>query len=351
MRTMKRTATIARELSVPVQIGENFNGPEGMLSALSARACDYVMPDVARIGGVTGWMQAAALAAAKGVEMSSHLMPEVSAQLLSATPTAHWLEYVDWADALLQEPLRLIEGKVLTSQRPGSGIAWTRTRYASSRRSDHGRGSHDQHLWLRPCRAERSRPRKLAEVLCDCLDGASSASGQTIRRRLCRMDAASSRCGRSSRQDEAIAFDRRANVGLHHLAIAVVDRTGLDALYQRVSNWPRVVVEFGPQLSGPGPEIHFIVREPSGARIRVYVRSSPRGRAQDAVRRFDGLDEEEDIVSKPKILVLGAGGTGGYFGGRLAESGADVTFLVREGRRKMLSEQGCGSRARSETRK
>jgi 2-dehydropantoate 2-reductase len=45
-------------------------------------------------------------------------------------------------------------------------------------------------------------------------------------------------------------------------------------------------------------------------------------------------------VSEPKILVLGAGGTGGYFGGRLAESGADVTFLVREGRRKILSEQG-----------
>ena len=67
--------------------------------------------------------------------------------------------------------------------------------------------------------------------------------------------------------DEAIAFDRRANVGLHHLAIAVVDRAGLDALYQRVSNWPGVVVEFGPQLSGAGPKIHFIVREPSGVRI------------------------------------------------------------------------------------
>jgi len=118
------SAAIARELAVPVQIGENFNGPEGMAHALSARASDYVMPDVARIGGVTGWMQAAALAAAKGVEMSSHLMPEVSAQLLSATPTAHWLEYVDWADALLQEPLRIIDGKVLTSQRAGSGVAW-----------------------------------------------------------------------------------------------------------------------------------------------------------------------------------------------------------------------------------
>jgi hypothetical protein len=67
--------------------------------------------------------------------------------------------------------------------------------------------------------------------------------------------------------DEAIAFDRRANVGLHHLAIAVVDRAGLDALYQRVSNWPGVVVEFGPQPSGAGSKIHFVVREPSGVRI------------------------------------------------------------------------------------
>lgn len=54
-----------------------------------------MMPDVARIGGVSGWFAAASLAAAHDVEMSSHLMPEISAQLVCATPTAHWLEYVD----------------------------------------------------------------------------------------------------------------------------------------------------------------------------------------------------------------------------------------------------------------
>ena len=53
-------AAIARALIVPVQIGENFNGPEAMVEALRAGACDYVMPDVARIGGVTGSLQAAA---------------------------------------------------------------------------------------------------------------------------------------------------------------------------------------------------------------------------------------------------------------------------------------------------
>ena len=117
-------AIISRELRVPVQIGENFNGPQDMLRALSARASDFIMPDVARIGGVTGWMQAAGVATAHQIEMSSHLMPEISAQLLCATPTAHWLEYVDWADAILLNPLQIVDGKVLTSDMPGSGILW-----------------------------------------------------------------------------------------------------------------------------------------------------------------------------------------------------------------------------------
>jgi mandelate racemase len=117
-------AAIARATEVPLQIGENFNGPEAMTQALAEEACDYVMPDAARIGGVTGWMQAAGIAAARGIEMSSHLIPEISAHLLSATPTAHWLEYVDWADAILEEPLEIADGSVICPKRPGLGIAW-----------------------------------------------------------------------------------------------------------------------------------------------------------------------------------------------------------------------------------
>jgi mandelate racemase len=118
-------AEIARSLQVPVQIGENFNGPEAMIDALGARACDYVMTDVNRIGGVTGWIQAAGVAAASGVEMSSHLIPEVSVHLLAATPTAHWLEYVDWADAVLEEPAKLVDGAIAAPDRPGLGLAWS----------------------------------------------------------------------------------------------------------------------------------------------------------------------------------------------------------------------------------
>jgi mandelate racemase len=117
-------ARVAREVATPIQIGENFMGPEQMAQALAANACDYVMPDAERIGGVTGWLRAAALAQGAGVEMSSHLFPELSAHLLAVTPTCHWLEYVDWADAILAEPARLQDGNLVIPGRPGSGIAW-----------------------------------------------------------------------------------------------------------------------------------------------------------------------------------------------------------------------------------
>jgi mandelate racemase len=117
-------ARLARELATPVQLGENFMGPEQMAQAIAAQACDFVMPDAERIGGVTGWMRAAALAQGAGLEMSSHLFPEVSVHLLAATPTCHWLEYVDWADAILAQPLRIEGGQALVPERPGIGVEW-----------------------------------------------------------------------------------------------------------------------------------------------------------------------------------------------------------------------------------
>ena len=117
-------ATLVRELATPIQIGENFSGARAMAEALGMSACDYVMPDLERIGGVSGWQHAAGLAATRGIEMSSHLFPEVSAHLLAVTPTRHWLEYVDWANPILEEPLRIVDGKALVADRTGNGLSW-----------------------------------------------------------------------------------------------------------------------------------------------------------------------------------------------------------------------------------
>jgi mandelate racemase len=117
-------ARIADAIITPIQIGENFMGPEQMAQALAAGASDFVMPDAQRIGGVTGWMRAAALAQGAGCEMSSHLFPEVSCHLLAVTPTCHWLEYVDWAAPILAEPLVIRDGHVITPARAGHGMRW-----------------------------------------------------------------------------------------------------------------------------------------------------------------------------------------------------------------------------------
>ena len=117
-------ARIAAELRTPLQTGENLVDTFELINALEAKAMDYVMPDAQRIGGVTGWLRAAAITHAYGMDMSSHLFPEYSAHLLCVTPTAHWLEYMDWATPVVTEPIEIKNGYALTPDRPGSGITW-----------------------------------------------------------------------------------------------------------------------------------------------------------------------------------------------------------------------------------
>ncbi len=95
-----------------------------MQKAIEARAADFYMPDVQRIGGVTGWLRASALAHVHDLAMSSHLFPEISCHLLAITPTCHWLEYMDWADEILANPIRIESGHAVIPDRPGCGIEW-----------------------------------------------------------------------------------------------------------------------------------------------------------------------------------------------------------------------------------
>jgi mandelate racemase len=117
-------AFVARAVRTPIQCGENWWGTLDMQHAIEAQASDFVMPDVMKIGGVTGWMRAAALAHVKGIRMSNHLWPELSARLLCCTPTAHWLEYTDWWDPILAEPLHIENGMAIVADANGSGIEW-----------------------------------------------------------------------------------------------------------------------------------------------------------------------------------------------------------------------------------
>jgi len=117
-------ARLTADLKTPVQIGENFYGPRALYTALQMKSCDYVMPDFMRIGGVTGWQRAAAIAAAAGIPISTHLYPEVAAHVMRVSETAHWLEWQDWANPVLQQPYEVKDGKVEIPDVPGLGLEW-----------------------------------------------------------------------------------------------------------------------------------------------------------------------------------------------------------------------------------
>lgn len=117
-------AHIARAIQTPIQAGENWWGPLDFHHALRTRSTDYWMPEVMKAGGITGWRRIAATAEAERIRVSTHLWPEVSAQLLCTTPMAHWLEYADWWHAIVENPIEVRDGLAIPSTDPGSGFTW-----------------------------------------------------------------------------------------------------------------------------------------------------------------------------------------------------------------------------------
>jgi mandelate racemase len=113
---------LTTKLATPIQIGETWWHWRVGKRAIDMGACDYIMPDILRIGGVTGWMRLAQAASMAGIPMSSHLSPEFSAHVLAATPTRHWLEFMDWGQDLLLDPVVPVKGVAKPSDKPGAGI-------------------------------------------------------------------------------------------------------------------------------------------------------------------------------------------------------------------------------------
>lgn len=126
-------AAVARAVPrLPVTRGENDWGPEGIAASLAAGASPLLMPDAMKVGGVTGWMEAAALCKAADVPVSSHLFVEASAHLLAATPGRDRLEWLDVARPVLAAGSpNLEDGNVVPGTGPGLGLEWDEQAVAS----------------------------------------------------------------------------------------------------------------------------------------------------------------------------------------------------------------------------
>lgn len=113
---------LQNEVSTPLQNGENWWGPKDFRAAVHTGVTGFIMPDAQKCGGVTGWMSISTLADLAGLQVCSHLWPEVSAQLMSVTPGGQWLEYVDWFNPIVKEPLIVKDGYADISGVIGSGV-------------------------------------------------------------------------------------------------------------------------------------------------------------------------------------------------------------------------------------
>ena len=127
-RNFDDCAKLSSKIKTPICIGENFHGPYDLVNSIKANASTYIMPDLMRIGGISGWLKAASIAEAYNLKFSTHLYPEVSAHLMNLTPTAHWLEWVDWSNPILQDTgFRVENGKYYIPDISGTGIEWNET--------------------------------------------------------------------------------------------------------------------------------------------------------------------------------------------------------------------------------
>jgi mandelate racemase len=116
-------ARLAAELRTPVAAGETLWGRRGFGQLLDAGGVDVVQLDLMRCGGITPFLQIAALVEASGSPVTSHLFTPISAHLLAALAHPHMAEHLPaWFDPLFEQPPRIEDGRLLPSDEPGLGL-------------------------------------------------------------------------------------------------------------------------------------------------------------------------------------------------------------------------------------
>ena len=117
-------AEVRRATNIPIASGETEYTYLGMHKMLEAGAADVVMPDLQRVGGLTGLRRAATLAAAYHVPVSTHVFTEQSICVAASEPNYISVEHMPWFCTLFNEPLEVDEGFLRVPDRPGIGFTF-----------------------------------------------------------------------------------------------------------------------------------------------------------------------------------------------------------------------------------
>jgi L-alanine-DL-glutamate epimerase-like enolase superfamily enzyme len=115
-------ARLASKLEIPLAAGEMLFGRDEFERYVEKDALAVLQPDVTRLGGITGWLEVAALAARRNLPVAPHLLPEIGVHLACGLPVVTTVEYMPWLYPLFVNPPGLVNGRLSPPAGPGLGL-------------------------------------------------------------------------------------------------------------------------------------------------------------------------------------------------------------------------------------
>jgi L-talarate/galactarate dehydratase len=115
-------ARLADRLEIPIALGETLQSSSEIRNYLEHGAVDVVQPDLTRMGGLTNWLKAAALAELYHRPVAPHLLPEVAVHLACGLPQVRMVEYMPWLSSAFVDPPAIVNGQLVPPKRPGIGL-------------------------------------------------------------------------------------------------------------------------------------------------------------------------------------------------------------------------------------
>ncbi len=115
---------VRQALDTHIASGETEYTHFGMQAMIEKKACDILMPDLQRIGGLTEMRRVAALAASHNMLISTHIFTEQSLSIAGSCYNCMSVEHMDWFTTLFNEKMEIESGDILIPDRPGTGFTF-----------------------------------------------------------------------------------------------------------------------------------------------------------------------------------------------------------------------------------